>query len=107
LRPNRLATRFVLLAGCFVLSVVIAYFTFSLAWSPSPRFSFTIAPGAFLAIAVNRIVRLPTSGAGFVALFLTAHVLVCFCFVLAAAWVVSRLSRSRHRAAPQRSENVV
>ena len=57
-------SRPVVISTCLALAqCVVAYLTFVLSWSPTPRFVVAILPGAYIAAALNKVLRLPTNGA--------------------------------------------
>jgi len=88
----------VIASSCFLLALAVAYVTFFLAWSPTPRLVTAIIPGGYLAIALNKLLRLPTSGAGFLFLFFASQVLFWFGLILATAWGVLSLHARRGRS---------
>jgi len=86
------------LSACFLVAVATAYATFSLAWSPTPRLVVGIMPGGYIAVALNKLLRLDTNGAGFLYLFFVSHLLFWFVLLLGSTWGVSKAWSRWHQA---------
>ena len=91
------ARRWLVVSACLVVSLGIGYLTFVLAWNPTPRFTFALLPGAYIAAGLNKLFKLPWNGAGVWLLFFSSHVAFWFSLLLVGAWAVSR-ARDRWRA---------
>jgi hypothetical protein len=97
---TRRASRWAVVTACFATAVAIAYLTFVASWNQTPRLVWAIVPGAYIAAAINKILHLPTTGAGMWYLFFITHILVWFAAALATACAVAGLKarwRARHR----------
>jgi hypothetical protein len=87
-RPGALS---VFLAACLLLAGVIAFATFSLAWNPRPRLVLAVLPGAYFGAFLNRLLRLPSNGAGVWVLFFIGNVLFYFVILVGIGAAVARL----------------
>ena len=99
---RRRVRRWLRVSVCLVSSIIVAYVTFFLAWNPTPRFVFTILPGAYIGATLNRFLKLPWSGAGPWTLFFSAHIFFWFIFFLTISWALSKI---RSRWWPRREED--
>jgi hypothetical protein len=84
----------ILCAACFLLAALVTYGGFVLAWAPVPRFVSLIAPGAYIAAALGRILGLSWSGGSVWFAFFGANVLFWFVVFGVVAWSLAK-ARSR------------
>ena len=97
MRPRR----WVVVASCLLMSLVVGYVTFFLAWSSTPRFTIAILPGAYIATAINKLLRLPGDEPGIWALFFGSHVFFWFVLFSAVAWAASRIGSGSRIGKPK------
>src|SRR5260370_10121742 len=86
--------RWLTVSVCLLLSLFVAYVTFFFAWSSKPRLVFAVLPGAYIGAALNKLLRLPWTGAGPWLLVFGGNVLFWFAFFLGVSLLVARI-RSR------------
>ena len=84
--------------ACLLVATAIAYATLYLAWSPTPRLVVGIMPGAYIAVALNKLLRLDTNGSGFLYLFFASHLLFWFALLLGSTWGGSKAWSRWHQA---------
>ena len=88
---TRRASRWAIVAVCFMTAVAVTYLTVKLSWTESPRLAWAIVPGAYLGAALNRVLHIPTTGSGIWYLFFISQILVWLVAALVVAWAVAAL----------------
>jgi len=87
------------IAACLLLAVVVVYVTFILAWNPRPRLVFMVLPGAYVAVFIERVFRIPNNGVGNIVAFFVGNVVFWFSLFLLIVWTVGRYRSHRTKGA--------